>query len=210
MKQPYIIGIAGGTASGKSTLVRLLKEAFEDRLTFLSHDSYYRAHDDMTYDERTLINYDSPEAYETDLLLAHLARLKEGQSVEVPVYDFTKHNRSDETVTVFPADIIVIEGILIFADDALCEQMDLRIFVDADADVRLLRRIRRDMNKRGRSLESITQQYLSTVKPMHELYVEPSKKRAHIIVPEGGKNPQAFAMIRLFIEDRLPDTENRI
>ena len=205
MKSPIVIGIAGGSASGKTTLLRRLKESFPDDICFLSHDSYYRAHDEMTYEERTHLNYDCPEAFETDLLIRHLEQLKKGEGVDVPVYDFTVHNRSSELTRVEPAKVILVEGILIFADPLLRDQMDIRIFVDADADVRLLRRIKRDMNKRGRSLESITAQYLGTVKPMHDLYVEPSKQYAHMIVPEGGKNIRAAEMIESYLRSLLSD-----
>jgi uridine kinase len=149
----------------------------------------------MTYEERSQINYDEPAAFDTDLMVQQLEQLRRGESVLCPVYDYTVHNRSDETVTINPQRVIIVEGILIFADEALRELMDIRIFVDTDADVRLCRRIKRDVNKRGRTLESVLTQYQQTVKPMHEKYVEPSKKFAHLVVPEGGKNYVALDMI---------------
>ena len=159
------------------------------------HDNYYKRRDDLTYEERCAINYDHPNAFDTDMLLEHLAQLKAGKAVECPVYDFTVHNRSDKTVLVQPAPVIIVEGILIFAFPELCELMDIKVFVDTDADVRILRRIVRDVNKRGRTLESVISQYLTTVKPMHEQFVEPSKRKADIIVPEGGKNTVALEML---------------
>ena len=195
MEDILVIGIAGGSGSGKTTLMKNLVERFGDAVTVLSHDNYYRRHDELTYEQRCLINYDEPAAFETDLMATHLDSLRHGQAIDCPVYDYTVHNRSDETVRIEPKPVIIVEGILIFADEALRELMDIRIFVDTDADVRLCRRIKRDVNKRGRTLESVLTQYQQTVKPMHEMYVEPSKKYAHIIVPEGGKNLVALDMI---------------
>ena len=190
-----VLGIAGGTGSGKTTLMKNLVEQFSDVVTVLSHDNYYRRRDELTYEQRCLINYDEPAALETDLMAAHLDKLRHGEAIECPVYDFTQHNRSNETVTIVPKQVIIVEGILIFENAPLRDLMDIRIFVDTDADVRLCRRIKRDVNKRGRTLESVLMQYQQTVKPMHEKYVEPSKKHAHIIVPEGGKNEVALDMI---------------
>ena len=190
-----VIGIAGGTGSGKTTLMKNIISKFEDQVTVVSHDNYYKRHDGMTYEERSQINYDEPDAFDTDLMVQQLQQLRKGESVLCPVYDYTVHNRSDETVQIEPKRVIIVEGILIFADEALREQMDIRIFVDTDADVRLCRRIKRDVNKRGRTLESVLTQYQQTVKPMHEKYVEPSKKYAHLVVPEGGKNYVALDMI---------------
>ena len=195
MNDILVIGIAGGSGSGKSTLVKNLTARFEAETTVLSHDNYYKRHDELTYDERCLLNYDEPAAFDTELMVAQLDLLRKGQAIDCPVYDFTVHNRSDETITVTPSRVIIVEGILIFEDPRLRELMDIRIFVDTDADIRLCRRIKRDVNKRGRSLESVLTQYQQTVKPMHELYVEPSKKYANIIVPEGGKNLVALEMI---------------
>ena len=190
-----VIGIAGGTGSGKTTLMNNLIERFHGQVTVLSHDNYYKRHDEMTYEERCLLNYDEPAALETDLMARHLDALRHGQAIDCPVYDFAQHNRSDETIRIEPQKVIIVEGILIFENEPLRELMDIRIFVDTDADVRLCRRIKRDVNKRGRSLESVLMQYQQTVKPMHEKYVEPSKKYASIIVPEGGKNFVALDMI---------------
>ena len=190
-----VIGIAGGTGSGKTTLMNNLIERFHGQVTVLSHDNYYKRHDEMTYEERCLLNYDEPAALETDLMARHLDALRHGQAIDCPVYDFAQHNRSDETIRIEPQKVIIVEGILIFENEPLRELMDIRIFVDTDADVRLCRRIKRDVNKRGRSLESVLMQYQNTVKPMHEKYVEPSKKYASIIVPEGGKNFVALDMI---------------
>ena len=190
-----VIGIAGGTGSGKTTLMNNLIAQFAGNVTVLSHDNYYKRHDEMTYEERCLLNYDEPAALETDLMARHLDQLRHGEAIDCPVYDFTQHNRSDETIRIEPKKVIIVEGILIFENEPLRELMDIRIFVDTDADVRLCRRIKRDVNKRGRSLESVLTQYQETVKPMHEKYVEPSKKYASIIVPEGGKNYVALDMI---------------
>ena len=191
-----VIGIAGGTGSGKTTLMKNLIAEFSNDVTVLSHDNYYKRHDELTYEERCQLNYDEPAALETDLMARHLDLLRQGQSINCPVYDFTVHNRSDETVQIVPKSVIIVEGILIFENEELRNLMDIRIFVDTDADVRLCRRIKRDVNKRGRSLESVLQQYQQTVKPMHEKYVEPSKKFAHMVVPEGGKNWVALDLIR--------------
>ena len=190
------IGIAGGTGSGKTTLMKNLIAEFKNDVTILSHDNYYKRHDELTYEERCQLNYDEPAALETDLMAYHLDKLRHGEAIDCPVYDFTQHNRSNETIRIEPRKVIIVEGILIFENRQLRDLMDIRVFVDTDSDVRLCRRIKRDVNKRGRSLESVLQQYQETVKPMHEMYVEPSKKYANIIVPEGGKNLVALDMIR--------------
>ena len=185
-----VIGVAGGTGSGKSTLVKRLQEAFEgDDVVTLCHDYYYKAHPELTYEERTKLNYDHPDSFDTPLMVAHLRELRAGHPVQVPVYDYTIHNRSDKTVTVQPAPVIIVEGILIFDSPELCDLMDMKVFVDTDADVRILRRLTRDVKDRGRSLDSVVEQYLSTVKPMHDQFVEPSKRYADVIVPEGGEEP---------------------
>ena len=190
-----VIGIAGGTGSGKTTLMKNLIQRFEGSVTVLSHDNYYRRNDHLTYEQRCLINYDEPAALETDLMARHLDQLRHGQTIQCPVYDFSQHNRSDETIEIAPKSVIIVEGILIFENKELRDLMDIKIFVDTDADVRLCRRIKRDVNKRGRSLESVLEQYQNTVKPMHEKYVEPSKKHANLVVLEGGKNWVALDMI---------------
>ena len=202
-----VIGIAGGTGSGKTTLMKNIIGRFGDVVTVLSHDNYYRRHDELTYEERCKINYDEPAALETDLMAYHLDLLRKGESIECPVYDFSQHNRSDETITIEPKSVIIVEGILIFENEPLRNLMDIKIFVDTDADVRLCRRIKRDVNKRGRTLESVLTQYQETVKPMHERYVEPSKKFADIVVPEGGKNLVALDMIMGRIVRHLEETE---
>ena len=208
MDNILVIGIAGGTGSGKTTLMKNLVERFEDHVTVLSHDNYYKRHDELTYEARCQLNYDEPAALETDLMARHLDLLRQGQAIDCPVYDFTVHNRSDETVHIVPKQVIIVEGILIFEDQPLRDLMDIRIFVDTDADVRLCRRIKRDVNKRGRSLESVLNQYQQTVKPMHEKYVEPSKKYAHVVVPEGGKNLVALDMIMGRIARHLEEVCN--
>lgn len=202
-----VIGIAGGTGSGKTTLMKNLIRHFEGRVTVLSHDNYYRRRDELTYEQRTKINYDEPAALETDLMARHLEQLRAGQAIDCPVYDFTQHNRSDATIRIHPQHVIIVEGILIFENEALRNLMDIRIFVDADADVRLCRRIARDVNERGRTLESVLEQYQTTVKPMHEQYVEPSKKFANIVIPEGGKNYVALDMIVDRISRHLKEVE---
>ena len=206
--QFLVIGIAGGTGSGKTTLMKNIIGRFGDVVTVLSHDNYYRRHDELTYEERCKINYDEPAALETDLMAYHLDLLRKGESIECPVYDFSQHNRSDETITIEPKRVIIVEGILIFENEPLRNLMDIKVFVDTDADVRLCRRIKRDVNKRGRTLESVLTQYQETVKPMHEKYVEPSKKFADIVVPEGGKNLVALDMIMGRIARHLEETEN--
>ena len=205
--QILVIGIAGGTGSGKTTLMKNIISRFGEVETVLSHDNYYKRRDELTYEQRCLINYDEPDALETDLMAVHLDLLRQGQAIECPVYDFTVHNRSDETVRIVPKRVIIVEGILIFENQPLRDLMDIRIFVDTDADIRLCRRIKRDVNKRGRSLESVLQQYQETVKPMHEKYVEPSKKYANLIVLEGGKNWVALEMIMDRIRRHLKETE---
>ena len=203
MENILVIGIAGGSGSGKTTLMNNIVERFKDNITVLSHDSYYRRHDDMTYEERCKLNYDEPAALETDLMVRHLDQLRRGEAIDCPVYDFTVHNRSDETTRIEPRKVIIVEGILIFENRELRDLMDIRIFVDTDADIRLCRRVKRDVNKRGRSLESVLSQYQDTVKPMYEKYVEPSKKHAHILVPEGGKNAVALDLIENLIAKHI-------
>ena len=203
MEDILVIGIAGGTGSGKTTLMKNIVERFGGVVTVISHDNYYRRHDEMTYEQRCLINYDEPAAFETELMVEHLEALRRGETIQCPVYDFTVHNRSNDFLTIVPKRVIIVEGILICADEKLRSLMDIRIFVDTDADVRLCRRIKRDVNKRGRTLESVLTQYQTTVKPMHEKYVEPSKRFANIVVPEGGKNWVALDMIMGRIQRHL-------
>ncbi len=195
MNNVIIIGIAGGSGSGKTTLARNIATHFGDRIASLRHDDYYKAHDDIPLAERSLINYDHPSAFETELLVSHLKALKEGKAVECPIYDYTIHNRSHKTRRVESRPVILIEGILILENPEVVSLLDMKIYVDTDADVRIIRRIRRDTRKRGRSLDSVIKQYLDTVKPMHDAFVEPTKRLADVIVPEGGKNPVAYGMI---------------
>ncbi|MBP3423712.1 MAG: uridine kinase [Alistipes sp.] len=191
-----VIGVAGGTGSGKSTLVKRLQEAFrsEDVAT-LCHDYYYKAHPELTYEQRTQLNYDHPQAFDTDMLVEHIRALKSNVAIEHPVYSFVEHNRTEEKVAVKPSKVIIIDGILIFENKELRELMDIKVFVDTDADLRLARRILRDVRDRGRSMESVISQYTTTVKPMHEEFVEPSKKYADVIIPEGGFNSVAVQML---------------
>ena len=207
MDNILVIGIAGGSGSGKTTLMKNLVDRFGDVVTVLSHDNYYRRHDDLPYEERCKLNYDEPAAIETELMVEQLKQLRQGQAIDCPVYDFSVHNRSDETVHIVPKKVIIVEGILIFENEELRNLMDIRIFVDTDADIRLCRRIKRDVNKRGRTLESVLKQYQETVKPMHEKYVEPSKKYANIVVLEGGKNLVALDMIIGRIQRHLDETK---
>ena len=190
-----VIGIAGGTGSGKTTLMDNIVAQFGDAVTVLSHDNYYRRLDHLAMEDRVKVNYDEPAALETELMVEHLQALRAGFAIDCPVYDFSQHNRSSKTLPLVPKKVIIVEGILIFENEALRNLMDIRIFVDTDADIRLCRRIRRDVRERGRSMESVIEQYQATVKPMHEKYVEPSKRYAHIVVPEGGKNQVALDMI---------------
>ena len=195
MDKVMVIGIAGGTGSGKTTITRKLMQRFGSDVSVIYHDNYYKAHHNMPYEERAKLNYDQPDAFDTDQLIEAVRALKKGRSVVCPVYDYSIHDRSEKTVTVKPAKVVIVEGILIFENKELCSLMDIKVYVDADADVRILRRIVRDVRDRGRSLESVVSQYLSTVKPMHERYVEPSKRNADIIVPEGGHNRVALELL---------------
>ena len=206
MSDVITIGIAGGTGSGKTTITRRILDEFGGDVSVLYHDNYYKRHDDIPFPERKKLNYDHPNAFDTPLLVQHLDALRAGQAIECPIYDYTVHNRAAETTTVTPAKVIVVEGILIFAEPELRERLDIKLFVDTDADVRILRRIVRDVRDRGRDLEAIVTQYLTTVKPMHEMFVEPSKRYADIIIPEGGHNQVAldFVMerIRAYVKER--------
>ena len=191
-----IVGIAGGTASGKTTIVRRIKEKFGDDIVVINHDSYYKAHDDLSYEDRSRLNYDHPESFDTDLMIADIKKLKQNQPIDMPVYDYTIHNRADSIVHVTPKKVIIVEGILILENKELRDLMDIKVFVDTDADERLMRRIRRDMVERARSIESILTQYRETVKPMHEQFVEPSKKYADIIIPRGGENLTEISILQ--------------
>ena len=197
-----IIGIAGGTGSGKSTFTNRLKDAFCDNIAVLYHDNYYKRQDGVPFEERKKMNYDHPEAFETELLLNQLAALRNGESVECPIYDYSKHNRSDKFVKVEPKKVILVEGILVFADERLRNMFDIKIFVEADADERILRRVIRDVKDRGRDIEGVVEQYLTTVKPMHYLYVEPTKPLADVII-YSGMNEVAFQLVKTNIEKIL-------
>lgn len=192
---PIVIGIAGGTGSGKTTLTQALAEKFSGRTTVIYQDNYYKRQDHLTFEERTRVNYDSPEAFDIELMAAHIEDLKAMRPVQGPVYNFGIHNRTDETVDIQPESVILVEGILLLHEPRLCSLLDIKLFVDADADVRILRRIKRDVLERGRSIESVEKQYLETVKPMHELYVETSKRNADLIIPDGGHNLVALDML---------------
>lgn len=200
---PYIVGIAGGSASGKTTIIRQLKDTFQNDITVISHDYYYWAHDDLPLEARAKLNYDHPRSFETSKLISDINELKNGRAVDIPIYDFTLHTRKKETLSIEPKPVILVEGILILEDKNLRELMDLKVFVDADADERLLRRILRDTKERGRSVESILTQYISSVKPMHEEFVEPSKKYADVIIPRGGKNEPAVKMLIEYLHTML-------
>ena len=208
MADVLVIGIAGGTGSGKTTITKKLVRRFGNDVSVMHHDSYYKAHHEMPYEERCKLNYDHPDSFDTYLLVEALKDLKEGKPVTCPVYDYTIHDRSAESVSVNPAKVVIVEGILIFASKELCDLMDIKIFVDADADERILRRITRDVRDRGRSMDSVISQYLATVKPMHEKYVEPSKKNADIIVPQGGHNKVAMDMIMRRVQAHLNSEES--
>ncbi|MBQ3932061.1 MAG: uridine kinase [Firmicutes bacterium] len=199
-----VIGICGGSGSGKSTLARKIKEEFGDRASIVSMDSFYKYQPNTTYEERTKTNYDHPDAFDADIMIECVKELKAGRDTKIPVYDFTIHNRSSqpwETVKATP--VIILDGILLFAFPQLVELMDIKVFVDTDADVRILRRVHRDVIRRGRSVESVIDQYLNTVKPMHEAYVEPYKKLADVIIPEGAHNSVAREMVISLIKERL-------
>ncbi len=190
-----LIGIAGGSGSGKSTLTRLIRERFADDVTVIYHDDYYKPFDELPFEERVKVNFDEPCSYDTERMVRDLIALKSGEPAQIPVYDYTAYVRTEKVRQVCPTKVVLVEGILVLSERALCELFDIRVFVDTDADIRIIRRIRRDMRKRGRTFESITEQYMATVKPMHERYVEPSKKNADIVILGGGKNPVALDLL---------------
>lgn len=193
--KPYIVGVAGGSASGKTEIVKTLKKHFEDKIEIIEHDNYYFAHDNLTMDERASLNYDHPQAFETGLLIEHVKKIINNEEIDIPTYDFTIHTRSSDTLKKSPKPIVIVEGILVLENEELRNLMDMKVFVDCDGDVRLKRRITRDVVERDRTIESILTQYMETVKPMHELFVEPSKKFADLIVPKGGKNKVAIDVL---------------
>ncbi len=201
VQTPILIGVAGGTGSGKTTVSEsILDRVGRDRIAYLQQDSYYQDLSHLPYEKRILVNFDHPDALETDLLIRHLTALRQYEAVDVPIYDFTRYTRTDQTRRVEPRRVILVEGILIFAERALRELLDVRIFVDADADIRFIRRLKRDLQERGRSTESVIQQYLDTVRPMHLEFVEPTKRYADVIIPEGGFNAVALDMVVARIE----------
>ena len=202
--KPLIIGIAGGTGSGKTTVARKIAEALpEASVVFLDMDGYYRNFAHLPMDERRRINWDHPEAFDLDLFVSHLGALSRGEPIEKPVYDFATHLRSPRTERITAADVIVVDGILLFVDERIRALCDVKVFVDADPDIRLVRRIQRDMSERDRPLEEILEQYLTTVRPMHQQFVEPGKRYADIILPRGGQNAVAIEMILTTIQRRL-------
>ncbi len=204
MPRPVVIGIAGGSGSGKTTVLRRIVEAFgPESIAVLDHDAYYRALNHLPFEERVAFNFDHPDALETDLMRRHLDRLLAGEAVEKPLYNFTTHTREARTVRVEPRPVIIIEGILVLAEPALVERMDIKLFVDAAPDVRLMRRLRRDIEERGRAVEAVLEQYERTVRPMHLEFVEPSKRRADVIIPRGGHNRVAIEMVLARIEALL-------
>lgn len=207
MNRTYVIGVAGGTASGKTTIVQMIKEYFGDGMELVGHDCYYKAHDDMPFEEREKLNYDHPASFDTERMIQDVKALKAGRVIQRPVYDYSAHNRARDTVTVYPRRILMLEGILILEPEALRNLMDLKIFVDTDADERLMRRITRDTAERGRSVESVLRQYRTTVKPMHEQFVEPSKKYADLIIPRGGRNTVAIAILKNYLKKILDGEE---
>lgn len=203
MRRSLVVGVAGGTGSGKTTFSRALQRRLANDVEVIPHDNYYRAHHDLSYEQRSELNYDHPDAYETELLVSDLAHLRQGHVIQMPTYDFSIHDRVSATVPVRPAPVIIVEGILVFHSSALRELMDVRIFVDAEADVRILRRALRDVSERGRSLQSVLDQYFATVKPMHETFVEPTKRFADIVVPGSGDNTLAADMVAGWIRGLL-------
>lgn len=207
-KRPIIIGIAGGSGSGKTTIAHKIHKSLpEDRVLIMTQDSYYKDHKDMTKEERDQINFDHPDAFDTELLVAQLKQLLNGQAIEMPIYDFPTHLRSDKTIHVEPADIIILEGILVLADERLRDLMSIKVYVDTDDDIRLIRREKRDMKERGYDLDYIIAQYLTTVKPMYNQFIDPSKRYADIIVPEGGENNVAIDMLSTKIRSVLHEND---
>lgn len=200
--RPLFIGIAGGSGSGKTTIAESVLERLDGRVSLLQHDAYYRHQPELTHEERTRVNYDHPSSLETELLVEHLEQLRSGVAIQKPVYDFSRHLRSEETIRIEPARVVVVEGILVLSEPALRSELDLKIFVDTDADLRLARRLERDITERGRTVESVIEQYFTTVRPMHLEFVAPSRRYADLIIPEG-YNPAAVATVVELIRSRL-------
>lgn len=207
MTDVKIVAIAGGSASGKSSIVREIANYFKDDLTVIGHDNYYKAHDDISFEQRAKLNYDYPGAFDNDLFYKDLLKLREGKTIAMPTYDYNIHTRSKKTIEIKPTKIILIEGILVLYDERIRSITDTKVFVDADSDVRLQRRILRDTKERGRSLESVLTQYIGQVKPMHDTYIEPSKKYADIIIPRGAKNLKGIQILKRHIK-HLIEEEN--
>lgn len=204
MNKPILIGITGGTGSGKSSIADAIYSSFStDCIAMIQQDMYYKDQSDLSMEERVKTNYDHPKAFDNDLLISHLNDLIEGKSIEKPIYDFSVHNRSKETIKVDPKSIIIVEGILVLEDERLRDLLDIKVYVDTDADIRILRRLIRDINERGRTLESVVNQYLDVVRPMHMQFTEPTKRYADIIVPEGGQNKVAIDILVSKIKDIL-------
>lgn len=206
--ESIIIGIAGGSGSGKSTFTNRVKKYFGDDVTVIYHDNYYRRQDGIPFEKRVTVNYDHPNSLETDLLVEHLKQLKAGKTVECPVYDYNQHNRSDEIITIEPKPVILVEGILLLADERIRDLLDIKVYVEADADERILRRILRDVEERGRDLHGIIDQYLATVKPMHYMYVEPTRAKADIVI-NSGKNDVAFDLFVSKITQLLDEMDGK-
>ncbi len=205
MNKVKIIAIAGGSASGKSSIVKYIDDYFKDDLTVIGHDNYYKAHDDISFEKRSKLNYDYPGAFDNDLFYRDLVKLQAGKAINMPTYDYRIHTRSSQTVTIYPTKIILIEGILVLEDKRVRNITDTKVFIDADSDVRLQRRILRDTKERDRSLESVLEQFIKQVKPMHEKYVEPTKKYADIIIPRGAKNTKGIEILTRHITDMIED-----
>lgn len=208
MSKILLIGIAGGTGSGKSTLTSYIKEMFKGDVTVILHDDYYKSFDEIPFEQRVLLNYDEPDAYDTELMIRDLKALKAGHTVDIPVYDYAAYTRTDTVRTTEPTKVIVVEGLMVMSVKELADLFDVSVFVDADADIRLIRRIKRDMVERGRTFDSVVSQYLTTVKPMHELFVEPSKKNADIVVLRGGENKVALDLLYQKIKNHIEETQD--
>ena len=205
MSKVKIIAVAGGSASGKSSIVKYVDDLFKDELIVIGHDNYYKAHDDISFEQRAKLNYDYPGAFDNELFYEDLLRLQDGKSINMPTYDYTIHTRSSKSIVINPTKIILIEGILVLEDKRIRDITDTKVFIDADSDVRLQRRILRDSKERGRSLDSVLEQYIKQVKPMHEKYVEPTKKYADIIIPRGAKNIKGIEILTKHISDMIED-----